>query len=165
MLRYDAAPAITVGKFLSDCKANMDKNDYHLVECALEGKPTNNRFLKKYQHFCDMVQSELSEERARKLSLPADKYRNMGEKSYVINDAVHAAIVNENVQEGEMTLIVLKWDYLDEMTAHHTFDVEALLSYALKLGIITRKNLFTQEAGNVEFRRLFSNLQSDIKSI
>ncbi|MFA6844532.1 MAG: DUF2764 family protein [Sphaerochaetaceae bacterium] len=164
-LGYDKQPSLSVEGFLSQCKANMGPRDYHLIECAISGESVGNSFLLRYQRFCQMVKSELSEQRARKLSLPLEKYKNNGPKSYVISDAVRMAISNENVLSGEMILIVLKWKYLDEMCAQHVFDIEALLSYALKLSLITRKNLFSQEAGNVEFRRLFSNLQSDISSI
>lgn len=164
MLRYDSPSPITVDQFLADCRSAMDGKAYHLVECAVTGKPANNRFLRTYQHFCLMVRKELSEQRARRLSLPGETYKNDGEKSYVITDAVRAAVSNENVLDAEMSLIILQWKQLDEMTAGHTFDMEGVLGYALKLGIITRKNLFDNEQGNIEFRRLFSNLQSDIKS-
>lgn len=165
MLRYDAKPSITVEQFLDACKTSLSDGDYRLVVSALSGDKTSNNFLRTYQHFCTMVQSALSEERARKLQLPVEKYRNNGDKSYAVTDAVHLAVANENVLDAEMSLIVLKWKYLDELTAQHTFDIEAVLSYALKLTMIVRKNLFSQEAGNNEFRRLFSNLQYDIKSI
>ena len=164
MLRYDSPCPITIEQFLADCKSNLSAGDYHQVQCAIDGTPSGNRFLKKYQAFCQMVQSELSQQRAQKLGLNPDQYRNDNEKSYVISDAVRKALSDENVLDGEMILIVLKWNYLEEMSAQHVFDLDALLSYALKLGIITRKNLFRQEAGNAEFKRLFEMLESDIKS-
>jgi len=165
MLRYDSPSPITVDAFLSDCKSTMGEHDYQLVTCALQGKAAGNRFLMRYQKFCAMVKSELSEQRAHKLNLPGETYKNNGEKSYVVTDAVRAALSNANVLDAEISLIVLQWKYLDEMAEGHVFDIEGLLAYALKLGIITRKNLFSQEQGNIEFGRLFSNLQSDIKSM
>jgi hypothetical protein len=82
----------------------------------------------------------------------------------VVADAVRLALSNDNVLEAEMSLIILQWKHLDEMAEGHVFDIEGLLAYALKLGLITRKNLFVKEQGNSEFCRLFSNLQSEIKS-
>lgn len=165
MLRYDSPSPITVEQFLAACKSNLGSGDYHQVQCALDGTPSGNRFLKKYQTFCQMVQSELSEQRAHKLGMSPETYRNDGAKSYVIAEAVRKALADENVLDGEMALIVLKWNHLDEMSAQHVFDLDGLLAYALKLGIITRKSLFTQEAGNAEFQRLFQQLESDIKSM
>ena len=63
-----------------------------------------------------------------------------------------------------MILIALEWGWLDEASGQHVFDIVGLLSYALKLSIITRKNLFTRDAGDAEFKRLFSSLAAQIKS-
>jgi hypothetical protein len=164
MLRYDSPSPITVDSFLADCRSSMDDRAYRLMECALQGRAGDNRFLRDYQHFCRMVKCELSEQRAHKLSLSGDTYKNNEEKSYVVADAVRLALSNDNVLEAEMSLIILQWKHLDEMAEGHVFDIEGLLAYALKLGLITRKNLFVKEQGNSEFCRLFSNLQSEIKS-
>jgi len=59
----------------------------------------------------------------------------------------------------------LYWKYLDDLSGLHTFDIEALLAYAVKLQILERKGRFSLQDGNSEFKRLFSTLQSKIKSI
>jgi len=40
-----------------------------------------------------------------------------------------------------------------------------LLSYRLKLQLLLRKDLFSPLEGNAEFKLLFSNLQTNIKSL
>ncbi len=165
MLRYDAPSPITVEKFLSDCKASMSEFDYREVECALYHKPTENGFLKEYQSFCVMLQNELCEARALTLEMDGESYRNTGPKSYVVSEAVRKAVADENPFRAELSLIELQWKQLDEMAIGHLFDLKGVLSYALKLSIITRKNLFTREGGNAEFNRLFAKIESDIKSV
>jgi hypothetical protein len=109
-----------------------------------------------------MVKRELNDQRSKKLGLSSPKYHNDGEKEGRIGEAVRQAISNENALDAELSLLSLKWKYLDEIAALHYFDVEALLSYAVKLQLLKRKSLFTKEEGNAEFKRLFSNLQSEI---
>lgn len=164
MLRYDAPSPITEKEFMDACESSLSRHDYQLVQAALEGEASNHPFLKKYGTFQDMVRRSLSAERARALGLPADQYRDDGEKSYVVDAAVRKAVADQNVLDGEMILIALEWGWLDEASGQHVFDIVGLLSYALKLSIITRKNLFTRDAGDAEFKRLFSSLAAQIKS-
>lgn len=165
MLRPDGPSPLTTDRFLDACRSTLSARDFHLVRCALDGTPAANKFLRTYQHYVGMIRASLTEARARKLGLPLDRWRNEGEKSYVIDAVVQKAVNDENPLAGEMALIVLEWKYLDELSLGHTFDTDGLLAYALKLALITRKNLFTNEAGNAEFQRLFAKLESDIKSM
>ncbi len=86
-------------------------------------------------------------------------------KKQKISETVRQALSNDDVLQAEMMLIRLHWNYLDDLSALHTFDIEGLLSYALKLKMLQRKkSLFTREEGNAEFKRLFSNIQTEIEN-
>jgi len=165
MLRYDGALPFDTDSFLDICKNKVSNADYQTLSDALMGKSSSHLFLKKWQKFSLMVQNELNEQRSRKLGISSTKYRNEGEKEYRISEAVRHALSNENVLDAEISLLVLKWKFLDELSALHVFDLEGLLSYAIKLQLLQRKSLFTCEGGNAEFKRLFSNIQSEIEKI
>lgn len=162
MLRYDGQVPFDTPSFLALCKQQVSPSDYRHLSDAVHGSSSSHPFLKKWQKFSSMVKKELNDQRSKKLGLPGAKYRNDGEKEYRISEAVRQALSNENALEAEITLLALKWKYLDELASLHLFDIEGLLSYAIKLQLLERKSLFTKEEGNAEFKRLFSNLQSEI---
>ena len=163
MLRFDGTAPFGCDAFLELCKGKVSDSDYDTLFQALHNQASNHPFLKKWQTFDKMVKQELNDQRSRKLSLSSPKYRNDGPKEYRITEAVRLAVGNDNPLEAEMELMSLSWKYLDELAVLHTFDIEGLLSYAIKLQLMERKGLFTREDGNAEFKRLFSNLQSEIE--
>ncbi|MDY0288419.1 MAG: DUF2764 family protein [Sphaerochaeta sp.] len=162
MLRYDGKSPFDTDSFLEQCRTQVSPRDYQIIASALSGRGSLHPFLKRWQQFSSMVKKELNDQRSKKLGLSSPKYRNEGGKEFRIGEAVRQALSNENVLEAELSLLALKWNYLDEISALHYFDVEALLSYAVKLQLLERKSLFTKEEGNAEFKRLFSNLQTEI---
>ncbi len=163
-LRYDGSLPFTTDDFLSVCKEQVSKSHIALLRQAVSGEHSSHPFLSQYQHFASMVQKELVEARSKKLSLSDSSYRNDGEKQANISETVRQALSNEDVLQAELMLIRLHWAFLDDLSALHTFDIEGLLSYALKLKILQRKSLFTREEGNAEFKRLFSNIQTEIEN-
>lgn len=170
MLRYDGAAPMTYEDFLELCRGNVSKRDFRLISSATLSPAGDDRsstypFLKKWNHFRDMVASELSDQRARKLEFCGDRYKNEGDKEYRISETVRAALSAPNPLQGELLLISLYWKFLDDLGGLHAFDVDALLAYAVKLQLLERKGRFSSQEGNTEFRWLFSNLQSKIKSI
>jgi len=162
LLRYDGQSPFDSASFLEQCKSQVSTYDYLTIESALTGRSSSHPFLKKWQHFASMVKKELNDQRSKKLGLSTQKYHNDGDKEFRIGEAVRQVLSNENALEAELSLLALSWNYLDEISALHFFDVEALLTYAVKLQLLERKSLFTKEEGNAEFKRLFSNLQSEI---
>ncbi len=162
LLRYEGSSPFDTVSFLEQCRSQVSDRDYQTIASALSGRHSSHPFLKKWQQFASMVKRELNDQRSKKLGLSVPKYRNDGEKEFRISEAVRQALSNENALDAELSLLSLKWNYLDEAVALHYFDVEALLAYAVKLQLLERKGLFTKEEGNVEFKRLFSNLQSEI---
>ncbi len=163
-LRLDGPLSLTTETFLSLCKPLVGKQHYSLLCKAVSGQPASHPFLAAYQHFETMVTKELVEQRSRKLSLSDPAYRNDADKEGRISDTVRQALALDNVLEAELLLLSLHWKFLDELATLHTFDIEALLSFALKLKLLQRKSLFTREEGNAEFKRLFSNIQTEIEN-
>lgn len=163
-LRYDGKPAYSTAEFLSLCKEQVSDSHYQLISSAFSDTPQRNRFLEEYQKFSAMVNGELTEQRSRKLSLSDSQYKNMHDKEARISETVRQALSMEDVLQAELLLLQLHWKFIEELVALHTFDIEGLLGYALKLRLLQRKNLFTRDEGNAEFKRLFSNIQTEIEN-
>jgi hypothetical protein len=165
MLRFDDAAPFGCAAFLELCKGKVSPSDYETLSKALDGERSGHPFLKKWQTFYQMTKAELNDQRSRKLSRQTARYRNDGPREHRITETVRVAVGSDNPLEGELALLQLFWKYLDELAVLHTFDLEGLLCYALKLQLLERKGLFDREDGNAEFKRLFSNLQTEIEKI
>lgn len=164
MLRMDQTSYMDYSEFLSTCKAVMSDSDYAVLSSASLNKinQSNNSFLSGFNKYKNMINYEMAFQRAQNLNLDTDSYKNTEEKETEIIDKVRQAVSNESPLEAEKIILSLYWDYLERKAGLHTFDLTALLTYALRLQILSRLSLFTEEKGKKEFNELFNNLKKEI---
>jgi len=165
MLRKDQSEYISHEDFLALCKEQVSASDYAVLsQATLTGDEVKgNLFIKGFSHYRSLVQKELAAQRSARLKLNDPRYINNGEKESKITEVIHKAVSSDNPLEGEKLILSLYWDYLESHVGlGHVFDLTFLLSYALRLQILSRISSFTREKGNAEFSRLFSNLKSEI---
>ena len=130
-----------------------------------DGVVKGNRFVEAYSRFSTMLDRALTEERARALGLDEQEYRNDGEKTAFIQQAVRRAVSECNPLEAEELLLRLRFDFLDRnVGSGHRWDLTFLVCYALKLSLLSRRSAFTRERGSEEFERLTSQLRKEIFS-
>lgn len=165
MLRMDMSDYMTFNEFLTRCKGLVSEADYlTLSNATLTGAEVKgNRFLAEFSHFRSMVEKELASQRATRLGIEDERYVNRGEKESKITEEVRKAVSNESPLEAEKIILSLYWDYLEaHVSVGHYFDLTFLISYALRLQILSRLSQFTTEKGNEEFSKAFSTLKAEI---
>lgn len=165
MLRKDQSEYMAYEDFLSLCRDHLSKSDYDVLSNAtLTGDEVKgNGFIKGFSHYRSMVEKELAAQRSARLKISDSRYINTGDKETRISETIHRAVTDDNPLEAEKIILSLYWDYLESHAGlNHIFDLTFLLSYALRLQILSRISSFTREKGNAEFSRLFSNLKSEI---
>ncbi len=165
MLRRDMKEYMSHSEFLSICKGKVSERDYIQLENAtLSGTGTcSGAFMKDFTHFRSMVEKELASQRAARLQFQDARYENKGDRESRITERVRKAVSEDNPLEGERIILSLYWDYLEEHVGNgHYFDLTFLLSYSLRLQILSRLSLFDLDRGNAEFERLFGNLRTQI---
>lgn len=169
MLRFDEVPPISMDQFLESCRQSMGDKDYQLVSDLVAGNldtiKGSSRYLQAWKDFVDALESELHDKRSTALSRSVDDRRTATDRDMHVQEAVKQAMQAQNPLEAELLLMAFKWKKVEELTGSHVFEREVLFGYAIQLAILERKSLFTPMEGNAEFKRLFSNLQSIIKSI
>jgi hypothetical protein len=69
----------------------------------------------------------------------------------------------EDIQEREMFIDELRWDYLDDVTFFEYFTIEKLLAFIIKLGIVERWLALDKEHGKELFKKLLEELQKSYK--
>ena len=72
-------------------------------------------------------------------------------------------IENKNLLDREKNIDLLKWNYLDELITFHYFSIEVVLSFMIKLIIITRWMELDKETGNELFEKFLNDLKTTYK--
>lgn len=169
MLRFDEDPPITRDQFLQSCHAELPSDEYTIIEQLSSGQvvhlPKTSGYLNTYQEIQRKVLESLHRNRARKLSRTEPSESENALSDVMIEDLVKQAMQAEHPLAAELLLMRFFWDTADSLKQMRIFSIEVLYAYAIQLALLERKSLFTPLEGNAEFKRLFSNLQSIIKSI
>lgn len=169
MLRFEADPPISMEQFLASCRQSMGDKDFLLVKGLVDGNlesiQDECRYLAQWKLFLNNLHISLNEARSIALSRTDDNRHTTTDKDFHIQEVVKLAMQAETPLEAELLLMHFQWKYAEDLLQSRVFDREVLFTYAIQLALLERKSLFTPMEGNAEFKRLFSNLQSIIKSI
>lgn len=169
MLRFDEDPPITRDQFLQSCHAALGSADYAVIERLSAGQmievTEKSGYLWSYLQIQQKVSSSLHRYRARALSRTETSDNESALPDVGIEELVKQAMQAEHPLAAELLLMRFYWDAAESLKQMRVFSIEVLYTYAIQLALLERKALFTPLEGNAEFKRLFSNLQSIIKSI
>ena len=163
MLRFSAGAPVSWDEFIESARGNVAESDLALLQAIGEGAADNvaEPFLRKWSDMNRAVSDAINLRRKKNLGRTTDSaavfYDYDTEK---ITDAVMNA---KNPLEAELLLMRFCYDWLETEKGFEPFSRTALLVYALELKILLRKDLFTTENGNGEYRRLFDTVQRDIR--
>jgi len=169
MLRFDDDPPITMERFLESCSQSLGAKDFHLVSELVSDNLSSiaheSGFLAQWDRFNRSLKGTLRVLRAQDLNRTPTEASTDFETDVHVKDIVRQAMQAEHPLEAELMLILFQWRKAEELSQYHAFDREVIFTYAIQLALLERKALFTPMEGLAEFKRLFSNLQSIIKSI
>lgn len=164
-LKSDSSSFMSVDDFLALCSTHISKKDYCMLERVAHSNDVvrGNSFTEGYTRFRRQVEDELAWQRSRALKLDESKYKPEEESSESVRQAVHKAVFQADPLEGEKILLSLYFDYLDRhISFGHEYDVTFLISYALKLDLLARRNSFSQDKGRKVFEGLADEIRKEI---
>ena len=170
LLRPEETPPMTSEAFLDTCRQSLGQSDLELVSSASlvvseDGLRHHNIFLRQWNVLLENVRKEMNLQRSRRLNIENSGIPQLGGRDPWIADMIRDIMQAENPLQAELQLLHFYWQRVDGLSTGHVFDVEFLIAYHVKLKLMARRSLFTPTEGNGEFKRLFSNLQTIIKSI
>ncbi len=144
-LSFGAKPPFTTDKLLEASKGLIPQKDYavlqELREKGIFAYNGQALLLKKWRDFNIAINNELVKIRAIRKHADPNKYlRPCGQSGYEVSHLVSSAHRKASPEEGEKTLDQERWGFLDELCIGHYFDLEFLIVYMLKLGILERWN-------------------------
>ncbi len=141
MLHFEAQPPFSFESFLIRCAELISQKDMQTLQgvSLLEPSSTENYLIRKWIDFDIALRNELVKVRAVYKKVDPAKYlRSEGYASASIYHIAIAAHRNPSVLGGEMFLDRQRWNFLDELAIGHYFDLDFLIVYALKMGILER---------------------------
>lgn len=169
MLRFDDAPPITSEQFLALCQQALSRKEFLTVQAFVDGtissSTSRHPYIVAWNTFVKQLQATLYDARMNKLERKVDSKKVDTAKNRQLEAIVKDAMQAANPLEAELILIRAYWQKATELIHLQIFTTEVVYTYAIQLSILERKSLFTPLEGDAEFKRLFSNLQSIIKSI
>ena len=160
MLRFQDSAPMTWEAFMDEARGNVSGSDFRLLEAVAEGSDVSDGFLKAWNEMNRSLDDSINAQRRRNLNRGQE--RGVVFRELAVEQVTAAAIGAKNPLEAELILMRYRYDWLEKEKGLDSFSEKALLSYALQLRILLRKDLFTAESGNSEYRRLFDDIQKQI---
>ncbi len=164
-LTYDLDPIPGREFFLDIIRTHLSASELKIAASALDFDPdsgkTDNVFLEKWRVFETNLRNELVQLRARKKGRDSDSLREC-EETISPRQLARTAFQQESPQAAEDLLSRGRWAYVEELEVGYFFDLEKLLAYALKLGILLRKARFQANRGAAEFEAQIAVLKKTI---
>ncbi len=128
---------LTIKDFFSQCRFELTSGDFAILQSA-QLSPSDDApllFLKKWYDRERQIRNELVRLRARKLGWDAGKYLRKGEEGESAVRFARDIFSMDSPEAAEKRMDQARWNYLSELASDHYFDLEKLISYALKLKI------------------------------
>ena len=143
-LTFNAKPPFSLEDLFDTCLYSVSEVDLEKVKEAVNTPDyqvslKDTPLLKEWHHFNLALRNELV--RARSARMKADPLKYLRSEAYLSAAVKHVAMSayrNQNILESEKSLDLERWRFLDEVSAGHHFDIDSLITYALKLKILIR---------------------------
>ncbi|MDT3390267.1 MAG: hypothetical protein LIR25_06760 [bacterium] len=162
MLRFQDHAPVTWERFLDEAHGNVSEADYRILCGIADGSDGGHGFLRSWNQMNRRLDDAVNAQRRSNLGL--DDVSGVVFRELDIEKVSNAACGAKNPLEAEMILMKFRYDWLEREKGLEPFSEKALLSYALQLRILLRKDLFTVESGNSEYNRLFDIIQKQINT-
>ena len=149
-LTFGETPPMSSAEFIENSRQWISDADWQALKNALTGneKHTKNPAEIQWKNWEETLLNYLAAARAAKLTKDQTPYLNKsGSADSLMKSAVQEAVKAENQQKAEEVVDKLRWSFLDELSATHSFDFNVALSYLLKLKILERWAALDEETG------------------
>lgn len=143
MLFFGARLPFSFAVFLDKCRDFVSQRDMDIlkdVSLRNDGiKGEEFYLLRSWKEFDADLRNELVKIRAHRKHIGSSKY--LRQERYVPVDTVSLAVAvsrNPSILDSEKSLDQTRWNFLEELSCGHYFDLEFLLVYGLQLRILEK---------------------------
>ena len=152
LLEFGMKIPISYEDFLSRCREQLSIKDLEIIKrtniTPSEEAKDPCPVLRGWEEFDITLRNELSKYRASKKSKdPVAYIRGEGYFNPILATEAHWAVNEDSPLEAERFLDRLRWERIEELEREHYFDINYLVTYALKLQILERWQQIDAEGG------------------
>lgn len=159
MLEFGSKPPLSSKEFLNECERLLPAGDYRKIVRAVsdddEERPGDGDTLRRWKRFSHNFRNEMAWFRAVEANKDPLEYlrgERAGEPEVV--DALAEAVKAPDPLSAEKILDQMLWKTIDALASQHYFDVDVLITYALKLKILERYQTVGSTAGEEIFEKI-----------
>lgn len=140
-LAFGMKPPFTFDKFLQRCRDTIPQGDVAILERLklLGYSDTERPVIRRWLSFDAKLRNELVKLRSSRKRQGPDKY--LQPDGYAGPSIYHIALAaqrNPSPLDGERILDMERWNFLEELSCGHYFDLDFLIIYAYELLILER---------------------------
>ena len=149
-LAFDGKPSLSSDEFLESARQWVSAADLRALESSAAGSAvsTKNKIGARWKKHEETLRNLLAAARAAKLGKDQAPFLNKaGGADSQMRSAIQEAVKSDNPAKAEEILDRLRWAFLDEISAAHSFDFNVALSYLMKLKILERRAAFDEKTG------------------
>lgn len=141
MLSFGVSAPLPFAQFLERCAEFISEGDLNALRRVSVEEPSGvlNPVITKWLKFNIALKNELVKVRSTRKKVSAENYlRPDGNAEPSFTHLALAAHRNSCPLEGEKILDMARWNFLEELSFGHYFDLDLIIIYAYKLMILER---------------------------
>lgn len=168
MLRPDGEPPMTTDGFFALCREHVSSDDLEVLGRTRlfpgPRHPSNPSVLNEWYAWETALRNDLVRLRAHELGLEQERY--LREAGFIGETAAVAreALAQNSPAETEAALLRARFAMLDGLEVGHYFDLERLVVYLLKLKLLIRRSVMTDENGRSRFGAVYEEITEPLRT-
>jgi hypothetical protein len=125
---------------------------------AIPAPAGDSPLLRSYYAWELSFRNELAVRRAERMGIAPERFTRPGEIQRDVARIAQAAAALENPLEAELLIERERWATIDRLETGHSFDLERLVAYALKLQSMERRARFETARGERAFSAAYDSI-------
>lgn len=143
MLEFGTRASILYSDFITHCQEELHTSDMKIIERVkirpFEDMKDSSPTLREWKRFDTSLRNEIARSRAVRFAKDPSQYiRGENYPDPFVSGFAHWAVSQDSPIEAERFLDQLRWEKIEELEKGHYFDIDFLITYALKLQILER---------------------------
>ena len=167
-LLFSQKPLLSREAFAEICRIELSREDFTLLMTADYACPEKAAVhipvVRRWLAWETSLRNTLVRFRAKKKSLPPEKYLHPAEDELDAINAGQAACEEESPVKAEELLDRARWRFLEELEVSHYFDLAKLIIYFLKLQILEKRFAMQADRGKERYKTMIDTFYDSIKN-
>lgn len=170
-LLFGSASPMTDEQFMEMARQALSPSDFAELETCLDisgmgakEKTYNSRLLADYRAWERAFRNELARLRSRKAGIDEEQYLRQGPCKDEAAAAAQSCFTCQDPLEAELAAEHERWLAVERYSALSSFDLDSIIAYRIKLGIVNRLKNLEKERGILEYSRLYKEIMEKAAS-